>query len=155
MAEPVDSELRVLLDEAAINRLLKRYARALDERDFAVLDTIFTPDAHVDFSSAGGPAGPFPGVRDWLAQVLTPIPELQHFTTNIEIALDGDTASGKSYTLAISGMTRDDGTLGHMILGAQYIDAYVRTAEGWRISSRREAGVTAFGDRLGPPDAGS
>lgn len=150
MSETIDGELRTLLDEAAIGRLLKRYARALDERNFAAFASIFTPDALLDFSKVGGPAASHPEIAAWLSEALGQVPELQHFTTNIEIDLAGDHATGKSYTLSISATPLEGGTLGHMVMGAQYLDEFVRTADGWRISARREEGLTVFGHRFGP-----
>jgi hypothetical protein len=43
-----------------------------------------------------------------------------------------------------------DGVLQHMIVGAQYIDTFVRTPDGWRIMSRREARLCTFGHKFGP-----
>jgi len=147
-----DEDLRMLLDQAAIDRLLKRYARALDERDFDRLDDCFTPDAHLDYTCAGGIAGPYPQVKAWLAEVLPPIAEMQHFTTNVEVEIDGDRASGTSYTLNVNGMRMASEEVRHMIVGAQYIDTFLRTPRGWRIASRREERFTSFGHSFGPED---
>jgi len=146
-----ERELRELLDHHAIERILKRYARALDEKNYDALDDCFTADAHLDYTCAGGIAGVYPEVKAWLARVLDPLPEMQHFTTNVELVIDGDSATGASYTLNVNGVHDATGTLQHMIVGAQYIDRYVRTARGWRISDRREARLCTFGHRFGPP----
>lgn len=145
-----DAELREMLDHHAIERLLKRYARALDEKNYDALDTVFTADAHVDYTCAGGIEGPYPDVKAWLVEVLDPMPEMQHFTTNVEPIIDGDRASGTSYTLNVNGMRDAAGTLQHMIVGAQYIDRYERTPDGWRISYRREERRVTFGHVFGP-----
>lgn len=148
----VDRELREVLDHYAIERVLKRYARALDEKNYDALDDCFTPDAHIDYTCAGGLKGAYPEIKSWLAKVLDPLPEMQHFTTNVELAFDGDSAEGTSYTLNVNGMHDASGELRHMIVGAQYIDRFVRTAAGWRISYRREARLCTFGHRFGPED---
>lgn len=148
----MEGEVRSILDQWAIEKLLKRYARALDERSFDGLDECFTPDAHLDYSCAGGIAGAYPEVKAWLAEVLPPITEMQHFTTNVEISVDGDEASGTSYTLNVNGMKDAAGTLRHMIVGAQYIDRYRRTPAGWRITYRREERLAVFGHLFGPED---
>ena len=57
-------------DRIEIDDLLTRYASAIDSRDWALLDTVFTHDAHLDYRSAGGVAGEYPEVRRWLADVL-------------------------------------------------------------------------------------
>ena len=37
-----------------------------------------------------------------------------------------------------------------MIVGAQYIDSFARTPDGWRITARREARLCTFGYIFGP-----
>lgn len=145
-------QLRELLDHHAIEKVLKRYARALDEKNYDALDDCFTPEAHIDYTCAGGPQGPYSQIKPWLAQVLEPLPEMQHFTTNVELAIDGDAATGTSYTLNVNGMHDAAGELRHMIVGAQYIDRFVRTPHGWRIEYRREQRLATFGHRFGPAD---
>ncbi|WP_157218861.1 nuclear transport factor 2 family protein [Flavisphingomonas formosensis] len=151
-AASLQDALRALIDQAAIETLLKRYARALDERAFDALDAVFTPDAQLDYTCAGGIAGAYPEVKAWLAEVLTPIAEMQHFTTNVEVELDGDRAAGKSYTINVNGMRTATGEVKHMVVGAQYIDRLVRTPAGWRIAERREERFTVLGHRFGPED---
>ena len=53
-------------DRIEIDDLLKRYTSAIDGKDYALLDTCFLPDAHVDYVSSGGIAGAYPEVRAWL-----------------------------------------------------------------------------------------
>jgi len=43
--EPESGELRELLDQYAIERLLKRYASAIDRKQYDRLDDIFSADA--------------------------------------------------------------------------------------------------------------
>ena len=63
----VGDTVQDILDQWAIEKVLKRYARALDERSFDLLDECFTPDAHLDYICAGGIAGPYPEAKAWLA----------------------------------------------------------------------------------------
>jgi 3-phenylpropionate/cinnamic acid dioxygenase small subunit len=142
-------ELREMLDHFAIEKILKRYARALDEKDYDALDACFTSDAVLDYRAAGGIRDSYPVVKAWLKEVLDPLPEMQHFTTNVEIAFDGDRATGRSYTLNVNGVMVD-GRLEHMTVGAQYFDDLVRTPDGWRIASRREARLCTWGYVFGP-----
>ncbi|AZI37946.1 hypothetical protein NT2_13_00040 [Caenibius tardaugens NBRC 16725] len=152
MGAQVEEGVRDILDQWAIEAVLKRYARALDERAFDALDLCFTADAHLDYTCAGGPAGPYPDVKRWLEAVLPPIAEMQHFTTNVEITVDGNEARGTSYTLNINGLKVASGEVKHMIVGAQYIDQFRRTPDGWRIVDRREERFATFGHRFGPED---
>ncbi|MDB5396656.1 MAG: nuclear transport factor 2 family protein [Rhodospirillales bacterium] len=143
-------ELREMLDQYAIEKVLKHYARALDEKNYDALDACFTADAVLDYTGAGGIKGTYAVVKAWLKDVLDPIPEMQHFTTNVEIVFDGDRATGTSYTLNVNGMRDETGMLQHMVVGAQYFDSFARTPKGWRITSRREARFCTFGHKFGP-----
>lgn len=62
----MDEQLRALRDRLEIDDLLVRYATAIDERDWALLDTVFAEDARLDYRSAGGIRGTYPEVRTWL-----------------------------------------------------------------------------------------
>ena len=142
-------EVREMLDHYAIEKILKRYARALDEKNYDALDAVFTEDAVLDYTAAGGIKGAYPVVKAWLKEVLDPMPEMQHFTTNVEITFDGDRAKGASYTFNVNGV-HAEGRLQHMNVGAQYFDTFARTPQGWRITSRREARLVTFGYVFGP-----
>src|SRR4051812_34377293 len=93
MARPTLDEL---LDRLEIDDLLTRYATAIDTSNFDLLDDVFTPDAEVDYTSAGGIAGDFPTVKAWLSEVLPYFPAYQHLVGNRNVVLDGDTASSVS-----------------------------------------------------------
>ena len=58
-------------DRAEIHDVIVRYGWAIDTKDWALLDTCFSDDAHVDYSSnPGGKVGPYKDVRGWLEKVL-------------------------------------------------------------------------------------
>src|SRR5678816_3748489 len=135
---PESGELRELLDQHAIERLLKRYASAIDRKQYDRLDDVFSADAWIDYRGAGGIAGHYPEIKRWLAEVLAPIEEMQHFISNVELEFDGDAAAGSTYTLNVNGITVD-GELKHMIVGAVYVDRFARRPEGWRIVERTES----------------
>jgi hypothetical protein len=116
---------RELSDRLQINDLLIRYTRAIDTKDWALLDTCFTPDAHVDYTSAGGVAGDYPKVRAWLEKALAPFPMTVHALANSIVEIDGDRATART-------------------VGAFYNDKLVWTDDGWKIRERIEE--TAFMD---------
>ncbi|MEO8605386.1 MAG: nuclear transport factor 2 family protein, partial [bacterium] len=62
--------LQQIADRIEIDDLLTRYATALDDKDWEQWAACFTPDAHIDYTAAGGIAGSLPEVRVWLAQVM-------------------------------------------------------------------------------------
>lgn len=124
-------------DRVAIDDQITRYCRAIDTGDWDLLDTIFTADAVLDYTSSGGQRGAFPEMKAWLASVLPLFAVRQHLVTNREITVDGDTASSRSSLLNPMGVRRPDGSLDLFITGATYHDTWRRTAVGWRMVSRR------------------
>ena len=131
MARPTLEELQ---DRFEIDELLTRYATAIDDKTFDLLDTVFTPDARVDYVSAGGIAGDYTTVKAWLAEILPTFPSYQHIVGNRRITLDGDAAT--SIASFHNPMVLADGTM--FFCGGEYHDRLVRTADGWRIAERVE-----------------
>jgi hypothetical protein len=130
--------LQQISDRIEINDLLIRYTRAIDQKDWELLDTVFTPDAEVDYVASGGIRGSYPEVRAWLAKVLGLFPVTVHYVTNSEVALQGDRASARTAVYNPMFLGKPDGTLHHFAVGAYYVDELVRTETGWRIAKRRE-----------------
>ena len=65
-------------EEAEIAALLYRYARAVDSKDWELYRSVFTADAHIDYSSAGAAVGSGDEVDDWLAAGFGVIPWSMH-----------------------------------------------------------------------------
>lgn len=125
-------------DELEIRALLSRYARAVDTKDWELYRSVFTDDAHIDYSSAGIP----PGSRDEIAELFRAafesIPWTMHYITNIEAEIDGDTATVRAMfynPMQLPGMAEQSSC------GGYYFHDLVRTADGWRSRHLREDNV--------------
>jgi SnoaL-like protein len=138
MATETLPSLAAMADRLAIEDLLTRYCQAIDMRDWALLDTVFVPDAHIDYTSSGGVKGKYPEVRAWLAEVLPRFAMSQHLVTNKQIAIDGDAATSHAYFYNPMGSAKPDGSLALFFVGGYYVDRLTRTAAGWRITERIE-----------------
>lgn len=125
-------------DRIEINDLLVRYARAIDTRDYVLLDTCFTPDAHVDYTTSGGIAGNYPEVRAWLEKALAQFDAMMHLVGNSAVELDGDTARARTYVYNPMGKAGPDGNVEFFTVVADYVDRLERRPEGWRIVERIE-----------------
>jgi 3-phenylpropionate/cinnamic acid dioxygenase small subunit len=138
-------DLQALADRLDIEDVLTRYAWALDSKQFDDLDRVFTPDAHVDYTSSGGEAGAYPDVKAWLAKVLPHFPAYQHLVTNKQITVDGDRATSRSEFYNPMVMAQRDGTTSIFFVGGEYHDQLVRTPDGWRITDRLEKSIWTDG----------
>ena len=76
--------------------------------------------------------------KQFLKEALPAVKEKQHAITNVRIRIDGDTATGKILCFNPMGIPQDDGTAKMTHFGLWYLDKYVRTDKGWRISERSE-----------------
>ena len=128
-------DLQELSDRAEIHAALVRYTRAIDTGEWDRLDTVFTPDAQIDYTSTGGIAGGYDKVKPWLAEMLPMFPRRMHTLGQLDITLDGDTATVAAYFHNPMGLPQDEGPDHLVEFGGIYHHEFVRTPEGWR--SRR------------------
>jgi hypothetical protein len=132
--------LQEISDRTEIGELLARYSLSVDTGRWELLDTVFTPDAVLDYRSAGGAKGSLPVVRAWLAEMLPTWPGRQHLIGAVAIAFDGDAELGAeagvtaSFTDTLS-PSRDAvmaDVKGLIRGGGWYHHRMVRTPHGWR-----------------------
>jgi len=142
----VPTDLQELADRLDVESVLKRYAWAIDTREFDRLDDVFAPDAFLDYTTAGGIKGDYPEVKAWLARVLPQFPAFQHYITNVEVTFDGDTATSRAAFYNPMAHDRADGTRAYFHCGGEYRDKWVRTSDGWRIKDRFEQTVWVDGE---------
>lgn len=136
-----DERLGMVVDRLEIGDLLTRYTIALDTREWDLLDTVFTPDATIDYTSSQGIRGPFPEVKRWLVEALGNFTAYQHVLGNSQVVLDGDRGTGRTYFFNPNSLPGPAGKPSMLYVGGFYVDRFVRTAEGWRIEERDEQTV--------------
>jgi ketosteroid isomerase-like protein len=130
--------LQEISDRLEIQQLMIDYSSAIDQRDYDRLDDVFTPDAYIDYRAMGGIDGRYPEVKAWLKPALAVFPHYQHMVGNMAIKVTGDTASARAICFNPMEAKLPDGKTQVMFLGLWYVDKFVRTAKGWRISERVE-----------------
>ena len=130
--------LQEISDRLELEKLTHDYSHAIDTRDFDLLNDVFTPDAFIDYSAFGAPAGDFPYVRDWLKTGMNAFGGSHHMVTNHRFVIEGDHATGRVMCFNPMESLDESGTRPVMVFGLFYIDEYVRTPAGWRIKSRVE-----------------
>ncbi len=127
----VGMDLQTISDRIEIQDLFTRYAHAVDSKDWALYRTVFTPDAHIDYSTAGGPSGDLEFVVSQLATMLDLFAQTQHFVSNIDVDLDGDLARVRAMFFNPMVVKKDR----QFFCGGWYNHELVRTPEGWRSRS--------------------
>ena len=108
-------DLQQISDRLEIEDVLIRYTRGIDTGEWDKLDTVFTPDAEIDYTESGGIADAYPTVKPWLAEMLPAFfPKRMHSLHQLDIALDGDEATCSAYFH--NPMPMDDGKGGEKIV---------------------------------------
>ncbi|MBY0286038.1 MAG: nuclear transport factor 2 family protein [Mycobacteriaceae bacterium] len=128
--------LEEISDRFEIQQLMIDYSNAIDQKQFDNLDRVFTPDAYIDYRVTGGIDGRFPEVKAWLKEVLPNFPAYYHMLGNFDVRVDGDTASSR--TVCFNPMVFNAQDKQILFVGIWYVDEFIRTAEGWRMSKRVE-----------------
>ena len=130
----MEAQLKELVDRQALQDVMLRYAKGVDERDMALYRSCFADDVEVlDF----GPE-PIHGAEAWVAfvsEALKAYGPTQHMLGPQLAEIDGDTATTRSDVQALHYFA--DAPTRTLILWATYETDYRRTAEGWRISRHR------------------
>jgi uncharacterized protein (TIGR02246 family) len=120
-------------DHIAIQRLMYRYARCADQKDYAGFAEVFCEDAVFDFS--GREVTPRSAIEAMM-HVLDKYARTQHQVHNTLYEVEGDTATGETYCLAAH-LLDQDGRVLKIDMGIIYEDRLRRTAAGWRIALRK------------------
>lgn len=126
-------------DRLEIQDLLARYCQAIDRAEWDTLDAIFTPDAVIDYTAMGGPAGSLEDTKEFLASAMPLFSSYQHLIGSTVIDFDGDAARARSIChnpMTLAGAAGSDPAM--LVCGLWYCDDLVRTPAGWRIRSRTE-----------------
>lgn len=127
-------EIQTLLDKQAITEVLATYCRAVDRADLPLLAACYHDDATEDHG------GTFKGsAADYIAGIAPILPRggvMTHTTTNVLIALEGDTAQVESHILAFARLKKDGEKFDTLTL-ARAVDRFEKRDGTWRIAARR------------------
>lgn len=122
----------ILEDRLALRELAYRYARAVDRRDWALAEQLFTPECVLV-----GPGYELVG-RDRILAGLRRIDRYaatQHSVHNQLVEIEGDRASGETYCTAHHLYERD-GRRRRLSWGIRYQDRCSRAEGAWRYERR-------------------
>lgn len=124
-------------DLIAIGHLFVRYAQAIDEKNFPLLDAVFTPDASLRYR-----VGPhdFECRGDEAAKAFGAFLELCYWTNHLiaapSVQCAGDRAVASTRVIANHLQRESNGGMNHWILRGSYHDRLIRRAGIWRIDER-------------------
>ena len=90
-----EKSLQYLLDRLEIEDRVKLYAELIDRKRFDELESVFTPDAYIDYTASGGVAGSLDEIREYLRRSMGPL-RTQHLMSNVQCDIAPDGRSAKT-----------------------------------------------------------
>ena len=127
-------------DRLAIRELFDAYARCADTRDAIGQMALFTADTRFSVFMDGPGTEPTSVLegRESLAPVFDDLNRYEHtmhFNGQSTVVLDGERATGESYTIAHHLFTAD-GERKIMIASLRYLDTFVKIDDTWLFAER-------------------
>jgi hypothetical protein len=133
------------------------YAHCADRRDAEAQKALFTPDARFTVFMDGADSAQSYVLegRDALDPVFADLNRYDatmHFNGQSMITIDGDRATGESYTIAHH-VYREDDTRQIMVAWLRYVDAFAKIDSRWYFAERKLILDSSETRPLGPPTA--
>lgn len=142
-------DLRRLRDEAEIRRVMNRYARGVDRRDYDAIRGAYHPDA---FDDHGGYKGGVDGLIDWIARRHAVIEQSMHYLAQTVIDfLSADVAVVETYNITLQRYSSEaretiQAWVGDVdlrpdqrvraLMYARYADRFERRDGQWKVAHR-------------------
>jgi SnoaL-like domain len=126
-------QLEELVDERAIYRQLVSFARAMDDRNWQVIESILSENAKADFGM--GEIQGSTTIVEFIRSFLDNCGTTQHILGNIIIDIDGDTATSRAYVSDMHLPKNTDSDISFRTLG-DYSDKWARVNGTWLITER-------------------
>ncbi len=132
----MDSRLAALADRAEIEDVVRRYARGIDRRDFALVRSCYHPDATDEHGSFSGTVDEY---LAWVDALTARYTMTMHLIGGVLVDLAGDVAAAETTGVAIH---RSDDPAPHLNLatGFRYLDRFERRDGRWAIAARTALG---------------
>lgn len=139
---------QAISDRIEIERVLNRYFRAIDTKDWDLLDSVFTADATVHYTTPSEIETTFAKMKPIFAIFTDSFFFTQHSPSRIVVDVDGDTARSSNNLRAIHVQETHEGEPNTWVVYGDYFDDLVRTSDGWRIARRSFRGSHTEGELL-------
>ncbi len=130
---PSAEALQLMLDKMALHELVQNYCRAVDRRDYALLESVYHPDSIDDHSPMFKGSGP-EFVR-WVPSSVERFELTQHVIVSASFVVDGTIAEGECFIVAYH--LRKQEPQRETIAHGRYLDRYEKRDGVWRILYRK------------------
>jgi SnoaL-like domain len=146
--------LDCLLDESSCRDVITRYSAAIDWADRRSLETVFWPDAHMDFG-AGFYVGSAPDGLEFLMASVNSSLCRTHSLGSIWLKLEGQRARAETPAFNLWVSRNPDASLTRYFFTARYLWQLEKRGGEWRVSALQilinTAQCTAYDPAQQPP----
>jgi hypothetical protein len=154
MTTDASDALTRLLDESACRDVVSRYSAAIDWADRESLETVFWPDARMDFGAAFFVGGVEGGLEFLMASVNASLCRT-HSLGAIWLKFDGARARGETPAFNLWVSRNPDGSLTRYFFTARYLWQLHKRDGEWRVASLQvlinTAQCTPYDTKQQPP----
>lgn len=134
MPDMVADRLQALCDERDVQRALVRFARAMDDRNWAAMAEILAEDAQGDFGT--GRVEGSTAIIELIREFLGKCGATQHLLGNVVVDVTGDTAVSRAYVRDVHLNSAADPSTRFYTIG-DYHDTWRRRPDGsWCLTER-------------------
>lgn len=128
-----EAEIRDLAARRDINAAVQRYMRGLDRLEPELQASAFHDDAEIDCGLMRGSVAEF---VDFSQGLLKGMDATHHLLGQVDLAVDGDHATGECYFQAWHRMGSEADGWRDVFISGRYVDTYRCRSGDWRIASR-------------------
>jgi hypothetical protein len=123
-------------DHEQLRWLADTYARTMDDRDAATLNSLFVPDGRLLITAEKTREFPAGEGLEKIIEYMASYDRTFYFVGNHISEIEGDRANGETYGIAYHYSDRDGGPAKIIENPIRYVDSYVRTDRGWLFRER-------------------
>jgi 3-phenylpropionate/cinnamic acid dioxygenase small subunit len=124
--------VQLLQDRIDLTEMMSRYGRALDMKDWDSFTNLFAEDMFTQHSVVGARMDGRDTFIGFLQHTQPKARFIQHFVTNPEVSVHGDTADVSAFILAAHDVPDGETTNQAVFAGGRYEISARRTPDGWR-----------------------
>ncbi|MBA9028517.1 nuclear transport factor 2 family protein [Peribacillus huizhouensis] len=121
---------------AEIQQVFIAFAKALEANDVSTVESYFSPDSEAKFSHLGQFKG-IEAIIKGLTHVGPKVDVTKFNITNSYVAVAGEKAQQSAYLTGVLANDIGEGKLDSFIFGGHFVNTYVKTIKGWKISHLR------------------
>jgi hypothetical protein len=132
-----EDTIEQLLTKQALREVLQNYTRSIDRLDRDLMETVFWPDAKLEYAGSAEATGTPKQVIDFFMVTHRQYENHQHLLGNMTVVVNGDTAASETYvTATLRSFPDESGRRVDVVIRGRYLDRWSKRDGLWAIEDR-------------------